>query len=601
MKLLRGSVGFAFALLVCSHASALAATRILYASDWPGPTQIFALDPAGRLPTGQLTFERVAMCGATSLPCGFADPLPSPDGRYVAYREVGEPGALWLADADGRNARRISDETLDASFGPGASIPQRTYAVWSPNSRELAYRTSATGPHFIHVVDGRRSPSGRWLRGWPSPDRVVSPNRRWLATRTNNGIVLTNRQTKRSHILVHQRAFRLAWSPDSRALVYVVGSIDVDVAATGDVRVVTLAGVDRVLAHARGQVESVAWTKQPAGVAYRAPEPVDGIFAGGPIARIAADGQRVAYAACLNVFTWEPDTGTVTQLDAGPNRKGACIAPDRREEVYDLAVAGDSVAWGEKTVGLSFRWSVLQALVAPVIVRDTLATGTGGLGSNRSGGGGLAGAGATLLYSAWSTSTDPVSGSLITAATLFRATPSGCPCPAIASAAAPAVGPEVLQTPIIALDTDGFRVAALRKESLVLLDSFGGDILSIPAQVAAAQLIGDEVVVTVPHELRLYDTSSGTIRRAWPLPSASVGRDCRFYSEPRCPYKAELRLQDVAQGRAAYVLNGQLHLLRLDDGRDTTVGFGTEARFMDNGLVYADGARVRLLPFSSLP
>jgi NADPH-dependent 2,4-dienoyl-CoA reductase/sulfur reductase-like enzyme len=43
-----------------------------------------------------------------------------------------------------------------------------------------------------------------------------------------------------------------------------------------------------------------------------------------------------------------------------------------------------------------------------------------------------------------------------------------------------------------------------------------------------------------------------------------------------------------------------VHVVRLADGRDTVVGYGSEARFMNDGLVYADGARVRLIPFAQL-
>jgi hypothetical protein len=44
-----------------------------------------------------------------------------------------------------------------------------------------------------------------------------------------------------------------------------------------------------------------------------------------------------------------------------------------------------------------------------------------------------------------------------------------------------------------------------------------------------------------------------------------------------------------------------VHLLRLADGADRLVGPGTLARFMDAGLVYADGARIHLIPYDGLP
>jgi hypothetical protein len=44
-----------------------------------------------------------------------------------------------------------------------------------------------------------------------------------------------------------------------------------------------------------------------------------------------------------------------------------------------------------------------------------------------------------------------------------------------------------------------------------------------------------------------------------------------------------------------------VHLLRLSDDQDATVATGTLARFMDTGLVYADGVHVHLVSFDQLP
>jgi hypothetical protein len=60
-------------------------------------------------------------------------------------------------------------------------------------------------------------------------------------------------------------------------------------------------------------------------------------------------------------------------------------------------------------------------------------------------------------------------------------------------------------------------------------------------------------------------------------------------------------LQDLGHGLAAYVLEGQVHLLRLADGVDAVVGAGTLARFMNAGLVYAGGSRLHLVPYDRLP
>jgi hypothetical protein len=590
-----------------SLASAAHATpaRLLYASDWNGPTQIFAADPSSGRTVGQVTFGGVPPCRTAPIACGFTDPMPSPDGTKIAFLQVRDPlsgSALWIADADGRNARRIGETGNPLSSDSEHGF---RYALWSPDSKELVYRNATGGEAFVRA-NGQPLSTRRWFHGWPAYDAVVSPDRRWTASVEDRQIVVTNRRTGRVRVLLAKQVFSLAWSPDSRALAYVAGRFSFDTASTGDIGVVTLDGRDRTVVHRRGQISAVAWTKPRRRVAYRAPEAVNGVFAGGPIARLAADGARVAFAACLDVFSWTPAMSELTEIGSehigspGTPNRWACLAPNQRDEIYDLAVAGDRVAWGEKTSGLSFRWWLFQARLVPVLQRYELATGSGGVGSNWYGGGGLAGAAGALAYSVWETNRDPTSEVPITSMTLFRATETGCPCPAIVYGAAPEEFTRGAGlTPIVALDTDGARLATLRYDRLVVYDKVGNQLSEIDVRPAAAQFAGDDVVVLVPNELRIY-TASGTLRRSWPVQSASVGRDCRYYSEPQCNAPVELTLEDAARGLATYVVRGEVHVLRLDDGRDTVVGYGSEARFMDNGLVYADGARVRMAPWGSL-
>lgn len=49
-------------------------TRILYASDWEGPTQIFSVDPTGRRPLGQVTVDHAPARIDVPYACGFTAP-----------------------------------------------------------------------------------------------------------------------------------------------------------------------------------------------------------------------------------------------------------------------------------------------------------------------------------------------------------------------------------------------------------------------------------------------------------------------------------------------------------------------------------------------
>ena len=48
-----------------------------------------------------------------------------------------------------------------------------------------------------------------------------------------------------------------------------------------------------------------------------------------------------------------------------------------------------------------------------------------------------------------------------------------------------------------------------------------------------------------------------------------------------------LTLGDATGGRIAYTLQGEVHVLRLSDGRDVVVAAGARAQLVSAGLVYA--------------
>jgi hypothetical protein len=151
----------------------------------------------------------------------------------------------------------------------------------------------------------------------------------------------------------------------------------------------------------------------------------------------------------------------------------------------------------------------------------------------------------------------------------------------------------------VPLDTDGTRIALLRYGSLVVVDANGNDLLTTGVPAAGAQIMGNNLLALTEGRLTEYDISSGVVQHSWPLPGGTPGRDCIFYGEPHCP-SAAVKLQGAARGLVAFTVNGQLHILHLSTGADDTIGYATEARFMDSGLVYADGARINFIPYSGL-
>jgi hypothetical protein len=115
--------------------------------------------------------------------------------------------------------------------------------------------------------------------------------------------------------------------------------------------------------------------------------------------------------------------------------------------------------------------------------------------------------------------------------------------------------------------------------------------------------MGNRLLVLIQGKLLVYSLPAGTQvgMRALPnVPSAGV---CGL---PPCP-AATLQLVDASRGLVAYILSGNLHLLRIRDGRDRVVAAATDSRFGDRGLFYSYNAtgpwpsRIHFMGWAGLP
>jgi hypothetical protein len=229
-------------------------TRIVFASARTGVAQLYSVEPSGD-GLAQLTF------GAGN----WGDPVPSPDGRFVAaFRgpELWLPypadlvpaprPELWLMRADGSGARLIS--------------PNAAGAYWSSDSRRLLF-VSATGDIYTVAAAGGQprlltkapdgesptpSPDGRSiafvrkdLSGVPhlvvrrdGYERTVaqgfegrifwSPNGRWIAIRDRDYLAVVLASGGDMHLFSADHNYcpfacvapAVAWSSDSRRFAY---------------------------------------------------------------------------------------------------------------------------------------------------------------------------------------------------------------------------------------------------------------------------------------------------------------------------------------------------------------------------------------------
>jgi Tol biopolymer transport system component len=688
--------------------------RILYSSDWSGTTQIYAVDPSGRSPTGQLTFGSA----------GGVAPSPSPDGRRLAFERLAGDGlGLYVSALNGNDRRLVA--RLNASD---------TTAVWAPDSSRLAYTSTdgihvvdADGTHDQHLSgsakgdadpawspDGRVltacrgngllvvfrggsaktlargndcfrnflwSPSGKWIAYqnakyvvslvspdgnqhrsiaralWPdwSPDgrrlefddypnvgiydvasRKVSTIKDvtfegWspggktiavgidLANKSVNDAIrieLVDPTTGAAVSRITDNGGQLVWSPDGRRFVFGTNLQDVDGITYGasDLQVGSVGTAPRTIVSAGGNyggfVSDPMWIVAPPGMRFPhavgrtlATTTKDELttYAPDPVERIAADGGRVAYLSCGHIFVWKPADGSVVQTESVLSLGPRCDRPGyyTATGIYSLALAGARVAYGTVCCNNCKNWKLQERDVAPGSVSQTLGTGyTCGPSEDPAESGrhysNPVGSGSLLVYTAWDTQFASGGRVQTTSTSILRAEPGGCPCP-------------VLHTepgPLIVDDLDAGRIVARGTNAVLLLDSDGNQLRSIPVAAAAAALSGDDLIVVANDKLLDYATADGSLVHSWPLPDIGTSPDCPVDLYYGCPDKyasAPLRLQDTARGLVAYTLNSDLHLLRLSDGKDAVIGPGSHARFMDAGLVYSLDNRLELIPYAELP
>jgi Tol biopolymer transport system component len=679
---------------------ALGAPRILYASDWSGADEIYAVDPSGKSRVGQLTF------GSSDL----FKPMPSPDGSRLLFSGCGGTGqSLFVARADGSGRRRLvqSNAVCGLSIGAvwSADSAYVAYVVdglvwvvrpdgsrrrvvgrgsdpawsstgslayltgvsnqpltnqlvvvdpsgsrrvigpaydfaWSKDGSRIAYRFRAGGAQSISIVrsDGSRnrrvatseyvgvpfwSADGRFIGYWSSDgvgtvdlstgkiqllhgyaDLVGwSPAGHTLAVRGDTGgLSVVDPQTSTIRLLTSDpvQYYGGRWAPDGRSSMYM---------SVYDLKSVSLAGVVRTIVSGAGDfgghISGVVWTRPPSGTRYRpavqrssvATVTSDQLVAPWTITALAADGERVAYVSCGHVFAWTPATRAVRQVEEAATVAPACSLGDNYDayQIYSVAISGGRVAYAQVQGNMSQSF-VLVASQADSTSELTRGMGYAGDSLICSGAcsGELVGEGGLLAYSRW-TAAYVAGKTVITTQEIDRVDGIACPCPTLRTDPGP----------LVPVDVDGGRIVAGGDNSTVILDAKGKQLLSEPVVPLAATLSGNDLVILRQGELLDFDATTGSQTHRWPLPDVTSGRECGSkYCRPIFadrPWPGpRLVLEDAARGLVAYVLDGQVHLLRLADGTDRVVGTGRLARFMDTGLVYADGSGIHLVPFDRL-
>ena len=335
-----------------------------------------------------------------------------------------------------------------------------------------------------------------------------------------------------------------------------------------------------------------------------------------PLAGLAADGRRAAFAFCNQlVGTWRPGATDVTRL--GPVAQWTCPPPRGLEHTFSIAFAGDRVAWvvsagGNIYTNLVFLVVLSQAHTFTFAAETDYCCRPLDADPNRMGD--VYGAGNLLVFSSRVKCGDlgapscPGPTRTVVSQTMWklRRPPflAQCvnkpgPCVQLTTSAPNAtLRPLSVSAGRVLLLNNG--VLELRNGSGAITHQFGGGLAAV---MRGADLMGNRVLVLVPAALRVYNANNGALVRTRPLPNVTSAGVCGM---PPCPVAA-LQMLDAARGLVAYTLSGKLHLLRLRDGRNRVVAPAEDARFGGKGLFYAYSApapwvsRIHFVPWAALP
>jgi len=209
-------------------------------------------------------------------------PALAADGKRLAFVATwGDPAAnLYVADADGRNVRRITDRKEGLIGQP----------AWAPDGKRLAYvRQSPPAPPEIVVVDADGRNEAVVRKGGADPSWSPDGKRIAICTKTKDGFQTAVMNADGSGLTVfpgkgHGLGYSdPAWSPDGKRIAYIDQTVN-----GAQVFVADPDGENaKQLSNIPSNCSSVVWSPDGKSIVFRATrDPFSGYL------RMSADGRK---------------------------------------------------------------------------------------------------------------------------------------------------------------------------------------------------------------------------------------------------------------------------------------------------------------------
>jgi Tol biopolymer transport system component len=483
-------------------------------------------------------------------------PFPgwSPDGRWIAYDVVDSAprqNGIWVVRSDGKQRHRVTPP-VDTDPDGGVGYDWSADGQWLATDVEDSNDERKNGLWLVRPNGtDRRRVTAKLGNTWS-----WSPDGKRLAYTTASGeLVVVGREGTRARRLKLglELVASLSWSPDGRRLAFTArkGQLYHVWTLTSDLR-----GLRQVTSE--GSNDLFGWTRLvpvlPPASSIPASDQVvaaDTVATAAPVTALAADGTRVAFVTgrsatdCNHVGVWSPGAASVARF--GPPPAPCDVEPNR---YVGLAVAGSRIAWAtSEPLSDTCTYALYSATLTDpktVLVHADPGSGCGSDDPYH-----LRADGDLLVFDTRSALVRIGAGSEKCGQDFDEA--AICSTIRRGDHSAPV---DSVSGPLIAIRERGAVAVVDDHGALVRLFPFS------PADVSAARLDGGTLAVWRFGVLEAYDVATGALQLSRPMPSG-------------------FRLADVDGGIAVLLGTDSVLLLRLADGRSTTLRRGQEPTLAD--------------------